>query len=87
MPTTTAGTEYAHLERLLLVGRALRTLSERDEERLLEAMDVLWWRMTDDERAEADERPVAAIEGTPVDLGLDRDPEQVRGWPREQVAP
>ena len=85
MPTTSAGLEYQLLEEELLSGRSLETLDESSEEALLSAMDVLWWRMTKEERVEADARPVAPVD-TATDLGQDRADPELGGWPRELVA-
>lgn len=53
--------EYLMFEKRLLDGRSLGTLDETSECTLLDAMDDLWWRMTDNERAEANLRPVTEI--------------------------
>lgn len=86
MLRTTAGIEYFRLEEELLSGRSLETLDEAAEDALLDAMDGPWWRMTDDERAEADQRPVAGNDRAGAGLGLDREHPESPGWPREAMA-
>jgi len=46
-----AGEEYLRLEKTLMY-----TTTEDDYDAILECMTDLWWEMTDEEQAEADER-------------------------------
>jgi hypothetical protein len=41
--------EYKRLAKLLLEGRENNTLSEQDEDIILDKMDYLWYRMTEKE--------------------------------------
>ena len=47
---------YEQLEWELLLGRQLGNLSGDDEERILERMDHHWWRMSQEEREDAERR-------------------------------
>jgi hypothetical protein len=64
---TVANNRYLDLERHLVRGRALGTLSEAEDDRLLEQMDDLWWEMTAEEcdaanrRAAEDARRQSAV--------------------------
>ncbi len=51
-----AAIKYDLLERRMLEKRAQGNLSERSEERMIDVMDVLWRKMTREERATVDER-------------------------------
>jgi len=74
---------YRLLERRLLRGRALGTLSAALEDAILEEMDPLWYAMTDTERAIVD-AGAADVPSAPkhlgvVDTGLDQ-------WPHRRAA-
>ena len=53
---TEANERYLALEQQLVRGRALGTLSEAEDDHLLEQMDDLWWRMTAEECDAANKR-------------------------------
>ena len=69
---TAAAQRYATLEQQVLLGRAMGTLPEAEEDRLLEEMDDLWWQMAEAEREEANQRAAESAElEAPADLGLE----------------
>jgi hypothetical protein len=41
--------EYIKLAKMLLEGREKNTLSEQDEDIILDKMDYLWYKMTEEE--------------------------------------
>lgn len=53
---TNVAASYLDLERKLNWGRLFRDLDEGSEDRLLEAMDELWWKMTAAEQADGNLR-------------------------------
>ena len=66
-----AAERYALLERQMLRGRSLGTLSEEGLDRTLEEMDDLWLQLSDAERRQAEERAAAwAASDAPDELGL-----------------
>ena len=60
---TPAAHRHMELERQLVVGRALGTLSDAEEDAVLEEMGDLWWQMTDPECDEANRRAAAHARG------------------------
>lgn len=44
--------KYLEMDRALLAKRATGTLTEDEEDDILEELDELWWSMTDQERTE-----------------------------------
>jgi hypothetical protein len=56
---------YEQLQLELLSGRGLGVMSQEDEDRILERMDECWWKMTDDERSEAERRIAEAEQIAP----------------------
>jgi hypothetical protein len=53
---TVAADRYRQLDDRLVNGRAADTLSDEEDDAILDEMEPLWWEMTGDERAEARER-------------------------------
>lgn len=54
--TSEAGRRQLHLENRLSVGRADDSLTEGEQDAILDEMDGLWVRMTEDERQQCNER-------------------------------
>jgi hypothetical protein len=68
-----ASNRYRLLENVLLQGTAGGWLDDPKRESLLNEMDGVWWRMTEAERAAADQRPVRiASESVPLVLSTTR---------------
>jgi hypothetical protein len=67
-----AALQLKHLEDQVLTGRAFLTLSEEEEDILLEQMDKLWPELSSDEKEEANQRAYrCATIKAPVDLHLE----------------
>ena len=58
---------YEQIQWELLKERGLGVMSEEEEDRILERMDVCWWKMSEDERAEAEQRIAEASMITSTD--------------------
>lgn len=66
-----AADRYYLVERQIMVGRARGTLTEEQEDALLEETDELWLLLTEDERSEVDRRVRSYVTSeAPEDLGL-----------------
>lgn len=48
--------KYEQLQWELLSGRQFGTISDEEEDRILERMDDYWWKMPEDERLDAERR-------------------------------
>jgi hypothetical protein len=81
--TTDQARSYFALELVLLEARALRQVNQADDAAITNELERLWWRLSEEERAEAEARTrVRAAVATVENELTDDEP----SWPRQAAA-